>query len=242
VKLGNELTVEQQKATRLQPEPPRPPTEIDNARAMLGFFSDLKTSFPAPETPVSTPAAVYRENELRIDIARMEMEERNLIRGEVLELQQAERQAELVKEVGGYVSKGLAGFLKVLQETKSAEPARVRAPALNPKAPALEGGSPGKFPAMIQSSPGVWTRPSPEVLPEIEADVILQPPDRPGGTWIASADAETGEVISWAWAADPPPETVRERLQRVGLKAAGQNSPKSDTDSIQRRKTYLKSS
>jgi len=230
VKLGNELAVAKQQAVRLKPETPEPPNEIANARAMLGFFSDLKTVFPPPETPVSTPAAegskLNSEQLLNLDIARMEMQERNLVRGEERELQQAERQAELVKEMGGYVSKGLAGFLKVLQETKAAEPARVRAPALNPKAPALAGASTGKFPAMIRSADGqVWTRPSSpdtDVVPS--EDVMLKPADRPGGTWIASADAETGEVISWAWAADPPPETVRERLQRLGIKAAGQNS------------------
>jgi len=226
-KLANELTVEQQKTARLQPETPEPPTEISNARAMIGLFSDLKTLFPAPETPVSTPAAEGKLSSvqlLNLDIARMEMEERNLIRGEARQLEQVEKQAELVKEVGGYVSKGLTSFLGVLREVKAATPARVRAPAQNAKAPALEGRSPGKFPAMIQSSPGVWIRPSPDTDVVPSEDVLLQPEDRPGGTWIASVDPGSEEVTSWAWAPDPPKETVRERLQRIGIKAAGQNS------------------
>jgi len=222
VKLGNDLAVAKQQAVRLQPETPEPPNEISNARAMIGLFSDLKTLFPAPETPVSTPAAegskLSSVQLLNLDIARMEMEERQLVREEERALQQVEQKAELVKEVGGHVSAGLSKFLGVLQEVKAATPARVpdvRAPALNPKAPALEVGSSGR---MIQSSPGVWTRPIPpntDVVPSEE--IMLKPLDRPGGTWIGAADAETGEVISWAWAADPPPETVRERLQRIRL-------------------------
>ena len=233
VKLGNDLAVAKQQAVRLKPETPEPPNEISNARAMIGLISDAKALFPAPEPSLQTPAAggskLNSEQLLNLDIARMEMEERQLVRGEARELEQAEKQAELVKEVGGYVSKGLAGFLKVLQEVKVATPARVPgvpAPVLNPKAPAtLEGEGSGKFPAMIQSSAGVWTRPRPNTADVVPSeDVMLQPADRPGGTWIASADAETGEVISWAWAADPPPESVRQRLQRLGIKAAGQNS------------------
>jgi len=232
VKLGNELAVAKQQAVRLQPETPEPPTEISNARAMIGLLGDAKALFPSPETPVSTPgpggSKLNSVQLLNLDIARMEMEERQLIREEARDLQQAERQAELVKEMGGYVSKGLGTLVSAFREIKATEPARaVRGPTLNPKAPALEGESPGKFPAMIQSSPGVWTRPTPDKelfthSADKSEDVMLQPADRPGGTWIASADAETGEVISWAWAPDPPRETVRERLQRIGHKAAGQ--------------------
>jgi len=198
---------------------------------MLGFFSDLKTVFPAPEPSAQPPgpggSKLNSEQLLNLDIARMEMEERNLIREEERDKLQVERQAELVKEVGGYLTKGLGTLVSAFREIKATEPARaVRGPALNLKAPALEGEGSGKFPAMIRSADGqVWTRPIPpntDVVPSEE--IMLKPEDRPGGTWIASADAETGEVISWAWAADPPPETVRERLQRLGIKAAGQNS------------------
>jgi len=218
VKLGNDLAVAKQQAVRLQPEPPN---EISNARAMIGLFTDIKALSPAPETPVSTPVTVNRENELRIDIARMEMEERNLIRGEVWELQQVEQKAELVKEVGGYLTKGLGSFLKVLQEVKVATPARL--PGV-PAAPVLN--HPRSDVGGWNSDRSVWTNPSSEVpSSEIEADVILQKPlDWPGGSWIGAADAETGESVSWAWAKDPPRETVRERLQRIGIKAAGQNS------------------
>jgi len=228
VKLANELAVAKQQAVRLKPETPEPPNEITNARAMLGFFSDLKTVFPAPEPTVSMPVArgLSPVQQLEIDIKRLEMLERNEERAQVREQQAQERRTEVYQEIGGYLTKGLGTLVSAFQESKAATPARVRAPALNPKAPALEGESTGKFPAMIQSSPGVWTRPIPpntDVVPSEE--IMLKPEDRPGGTWIASADAETGEVISWAWAADPPPETVRQRLQRIGIKAAGQNSP-----------------
>jgi len=230
VKLGNELAVAKQQAERLKPETPRPPTEIDNARAMLGFFSDLKTSFPPPEPSSQTPAAggskLNSEQLLNLDIARMEMEERNLIREEERDKLQVERQTELVQEVGGYLTKGLGTLVSAFREIKATEPARVvRGPALNPKAPALEGESTGKFPAMIRSADGqVWTRPSSpdtDVVPS--EDVMLKPADRPGGTWIASVD-ESGVIDSWVWAVDPPVESVRERLRRVGVKAAGQNS------------------
>jgi len=230
VKLGNDLAVAKQQAERLQPEPPKPPTEIDNARAMVGLFSDLKTLFPPPEPSAQTPgpgdSKLSSVQLLNLDIARMESQERQLIREEERALQQVEQQAELVKEVGGHISKGLGFLLKVFQEVKAATPARVpdvRAPALNPKAPALEGA--GKFPAMTQSSPGVWVRPSPpntDVVPS--EDVMLKPADRAGGVWIASVDPGSEEVTSWAWAPDPPKETVRERLARVGQRAAGQNS------------------
>jgi len=219
-KLGNDLAVAKQQAVRLQPETPEPPNEISNARAMIGLFSDIKTLFPAPEPSAQTPgpgdSKLSSVQLLNLDIARMESQERQLIREEERALQQVQQQAELVKEVGTHLSKGLGFLLKAFQETKSAEPARVRAP-LNPKVPALEGGSPGKFPAMIQSSPGVWIRPSSDTDVVPSEDVLLQPPDRAGGSWIASADAETGEVISWAWAPDPPAESVRERLQRIRL-------------------------
>jgi len=140
VKLGNDLAVAKQQAIRLKPEIPEPPSEIDNARAMIGLISDAKTLFPPPElSPLTPPAGDSKLNSgqlLNLDIARMEMEERQLIRGEARELQQVEQKAELIQEIGGHITRGLSGFLKVLQETKLVAPARVRAPALNPKAPA----------------------------------------------------------------------------------------------------------
>jgi len=245
VKLGNDLAVAKQQAVRLQPETPEPPNEITNARAMIGLFSDLKTVFPAPEPSVQPPgpggSKLNSEQLLNLDIARMEMEERNLIREEERSLQQVAQQAELVKEVGGYVSKGLNGFLKVLSEVQAA-PARrgFRQDAENRQPLELNSSS---SPGGWSVDGKTWTKPVGMVPSENPvSEIALQPADRPGGTWIASADAETGEVISWAWAPNPPAETVRERLQRIGQKAAGQNSPKSGTDSIQRPKTYLRSS
>jgi len=225
--LDNALLVEGQKTERLKPETPEPPNEISNARAMIGLFSDLKTLFPAPETPVSTPAAegskLSSVQLLNLDIARMESQERQLIRGEARELEQAQQQAELVKEVGGYLTKGLGTLVSAFREIKATEPARVRAPALKiQRPPALGGESPGKFPAMTRSADGqVWTRPMPDTDVGDSLATVAQPPDRPGGSWVASADVETGEVISWAWAADPPVESVRERLRRLRLNGGG---------------------
>jgi len=227
-KLANELTVEQQKTARLQPDAPES-NEIANARGVLGLMADAKALFPAPELSAQTPAAggskLSSEQESNLAIARMELEERQLIRGEERELQQVEQKAELIQEIGGHITRGLSGFLKVLSEIPvssastptSTTTARRRQPLeLNPSP------SPGGWSADGQT----WTtsKPVAMVAENPVSEIALQPADRPGGTWIASADAETGEVISWAWAPDPPAETVRERLQRVGQKAAGQNS------------------
>jgi len=238
-KLANELTVEQLKTARLQPETPEPPNEISNARAMIGLISDAKALFPAPETPVLTPVSrgLSPVQQLEIDIKRLEMLERNEERAQVREQQAQERRTEVYQEIGGYISKGLTSFLGVLQEVKAATPARVRAPALNAnaKVPVLEGGGSGKFPAMIRSADGkTWTRPVADnmVAENPVSEIALQPADRPGGTWIASADAETGEVISWAWAKDPPAETVNERLRRLGQDAAGIGATSGGTVSV----------
>ena len=164
--LDNALLVEGQKTERLQPETPKPPTEVDNARAVVGLLGDLKTLFPAPEPSSQTPAAggskLSSEQLLNLDIKRLELEERQLVREEERELLQVEKKGELVKEIGGYISKGLDGFLKVLSEVNqaSAPAATMRQPVeLNPSP------SPGGW-----SAGGTWT--PPEKPKSIEEDAM----------------------------------------------------------------------
>jgi len=137
--LDNALLVEGQKSERLQPEkpePPKPPTEIENAREVVGLLGDLKSLYPAPEPSSQTPAAgdskLSSGQLLELDIKRLEMEERNEVRLQDRELQQVEKKAELIQEIGGHFSRGLAGFLKVLQEVHQVAPARRQPVELNP--------------------------------------------------------------------------------------------------------------
>jgi len=157
--LDNSLLIEGQKTERLQPEPPRPPTEVDNARAVIGLLSDAKSLFPPPEPSSQMPAAEGKLSSgqlLELDIKRLEMEERNEVRLQERELQQVEKKTELIQEIAGYVGKGLTGFLQVLQEVSASAPARRQPVELNPS-PAPGGWSDG----------GTWTPPAePEFIEE----------------------------------------------------------------------------
>jgi len=139
VKLGNELAVAKQQAVRLQPETPEPPSEIGKAKAVVGLLSDIKILFPAPEPSAQMPAAggskLSSEQESNLAIARMELEERQLLREEERDKLQVAKKTELIREVGGYISKGLSSFLGVLGEVNAAAPARRQPIELNPAEP-----------------------------------------------------------------------------------------------------------
>jgi len=248
-RLDNALVVEQSKSERLGKPPDHPPSELDKAAQavdvikglqelqqqptaldeavkVIGLLKDVKdlqqptTRHQQPQP--QPPNGLSWEQQLTLDIKRLESQERLEERAQEQEQRRVELRAETYSMVGRWVESGIGFLGKIIQESKVDRPS---AAPLNRSAvlgkPPMEPSS-----GLPSDGPGNRTRVLlgnyDDVVPGAgEDDVLSKPADRPGGTWIASADAETGEVISWAWAKDPPPETVRERMQRLGQNVAG---------------------